>query len=161
MRVTSICRLFLTAKNLKPFISKELEVTSSQLEFKPIKGARAYGYAADLLPQMLDVFLDAEEAGVLTAMQKHIALRAKVLIRGLARVGISALVDEATGYQEVRDRQALQKILDKYLTEEKAKWGKTFPDEFYKKLFTVRGIPFTPPQRSVLGLWKRYQRNCL
>lgn len=135
---------FLTAKNLKPFISKELEVTSSQLEFKPIKGARAYGYDANLLPLVLDVFLDADEAGVLTAMQRHIALRARTLIRGLARVGISALVDEATGYQEVRDRQALQKILDKYLTEEKAKWAKTFPDEFYKKLFTVRGLPFDP-----------------
>lgn len=135
---------FLTAKNLKPFISKELEVTSSQLEFKPFKGARAYGYAADLLPQVLDVFLDAEEAGVLTAMQKHIATRAKILIRGLARVGISALVDEATGYQEVRDRQALQQILDRYLTAEKAKWAKTFPDDFYRKLFTVRGLTYDP-----------------
>ena len=34
---------FLTAKNLKPFIPKDLEVTSSQLEFKPLKGARAFG----------------------------------------------------------------------------------------------------------------------
>lgn len=135
---------FLTAKNLKPFISKELEVTSSQLEFKPIKGARAYGYAADLLPRVLDVFLDADEAGVLTAMQKHIATRAKILIRGLARVGIAALVDEATGYQEVRDRKALQQILDRYLTAEKAKWAKTFPDDFYRKLFAVRGLPYDP-----------------
>lgn len=135
---------FLTAKNLKPYISKDLEVTSSQLEFKPIKGARAYGYAADLLPQVLDVFLDADEAGALTAMQEHIAARAKILIRGLARVGIAALVDEATGYQEVRDRQALQQILDRYLTAEKAKWAKTFPDDFYRKLFTVRGLPYDP-----------------
>jgi hypothetical protein len=38
--------------------------------------------------------------------------------RGLARVGIVALVDEATGYQEIRDRLALQAILDKYVTDE-------------------------------------------
>jgi len=51
---------FLTAKNLKPFISKELEVTSSQVEFKPLKGAKAFGYPAELLPNVCGVFLDAE-----------------------------------------------------------------------------------------------------
>src|ERR1044071_4579048 len=48
---------FLTAKNLKPFISKELEVTSSQIEFKPLKGSKAFGYPAELLPKVCDVFL--------------------------------------------------------------------------------------------------------
>lgn len=62
---------FLTAKNLKPFISKELEVTSSQVEFKPLKGARAFGYPAELLPSVCGVFLDADEASALTSMQKH------------------------------------------------------------------------------------------
>ena len=32
---------FLTAKNLKPFISKDLEVTSSQIEFRTKNGAKA------------------------------------------------------------------------------------------------------------------------
>ena len=36
-------------------------------------------------------------------------------MRGFAQVGIAALVDEATGYQEVRDRKALQAILDAFL----------------------------------------------
>jgi len=66
------------------------------------------------------------------------------LVRSLSKIGIVALVDEATGYQEVRDKQALQKILDRYLTEEKARWAKTFPDDFYKKLFKVRGLRFDP-----------------
>ena len=50
-----------------------------------------------------------------------------------------ALVDEATGYQETRDRKALQSILDKYLCKELAAWSETFPDEFYKELFRLRG----------------------
>lgn len=37
-----------------------------------------------------------------------------ILMRGLAHVGIVALVDEATGYQEVRDGMALQAILDAF-----------------------------------------------
>lgn len=143
---------FLTAKNLKPFISKELEVTSSQVEFKPLKGARAFGYPAELLPNVCGVFLDAGD--VLTTMQKHIAARAQILIRGLAHVGVTALVDEATGYQEVRDRYALQAILDQYLKKELAAWAKRFPDAFYREMFRLKGWPTNPLQvrrPSVVG----------
>ena len=59
-------------------------------------------------------------------------------MRGFARVGIIALVDEATGYQEVRDRQALAEILDKFLRKEFAAWAKRFPDEFYQEIFRLR-----------------------
>jgi len=130
---------FLTAKNLKPFISKELEVTSSQIEFRPLRGARAFGYPAELLPKVCDVFLDADDEGALLPGQKHIAERAHILIRGLAHVGIVALVDEATGYQDVRDRQALQTILDAFLRKELAAWALRFPKEFYEQLFRLRG----------------------
>ncbi|HEY6335375.1 MAG TPA: hypothetical protein VI113_05760 [Alphaproteobacteria bacterium] len=47
-----------------------------------------------------------DDAGVLAVNQKHIAAKAKMLMRDLARVGIIAMVDEATGYQEVRDKHA-------------------------------------------------------
>lgn len=130
---------FLTAKNLKPFISKDLEVTSSQIEFRTTKGARAFGYPATLLPKVCGVFMDADEAGVLTHHQKHIGRMAKVLVRALAGVAMDALVDEATGYQDVRPRLALQKILDQYIGHELAKWAKRFPDEFYREIFRLKG----------------------
>ena len=90
---------FLTAKNLKPFIPEALMVTSSQVEFRTLSGIRAFGYSADLLPLVCGVFLDAKAAKVLAHTQEHIAERALILIRGLASVGIIALVDEATGFQ--------------------------------------------------------------
>ena len=62
-----------------------------------------------------------------------------MLMRGLAHIGIIALVDEATGYQEVRDREALQALLDRYLRKELAAWAKKFPDDFYKEIFRLRG----------------------
>ncbi|MCP5558914.1 MAG: P63C domain-containing protein [Verrucomicrobiaceae bacterium] len=149
--------VFLTAQNLKPFIDSELHVTSSQIEFKPLKGARAFGYPADLLPKVCEVFLKARDAGVLVAGQTHIARQADVLMRGLAHIGIIALVDEATGYQDVRDRQALQTILEKYITDEWARWTRRFDPEFYKQLFRLRGIPFPPStgtrKPSYVGHW--------
>src|SRR5690606_187703 len=67
--------------------------------------------------------------------------QAYVLIRGLAHVGIIALVDEATGYQQIRESDALQKILDRYIKEHAHRWAKTFPDEFWHKLITIKGYP--------------------
>jgi hypothetical protein len=53
-----------------------------------------------------------------------------------------ALVDEATGYQYVRARNALQEVLEKFISNEFRKWVKTFPDEFYRELFRLRNWPF-------------------
>jgi hypothetical protein len=133
---------FLTAKNLKPFISPELGVTSSQIEFRTVRGMSAFGYPAELLPKVCGVFLDADDAGALTKGQKHIAVQARVLIRGLAHVGIIALVDEATGYQDERSRDALAKILEAFIAKELRPWVRTFPTDFYKEMFRLRQIPY-------------------
>jgi hypothetical protein len=134
---------FLRADNLKRFISQELVSSSTPLMFRPISGGTvsrmSYGYKAEILPLVCNVFLDAREAEELRANQIHIYERCKILLRGFAVVGITALVDEATGYQEVRDRLALQAILDRFLRKELAAWAKTFPDEFYREMFRLKG----------------------
>jgi hypothetical protein len=142
---------FLTAQNLKPFISKVLEVTSSQIEFRPKAGVRAFGYADELLPEVCNVFVRADREGVLKPNQRHIADQAHLILLGLAHTGIAGLIDEATGYQEVRDKHALQAILDAFLRKELAAWAKRFPDEFYQQIFRLRGWQWkgrnkNPPQ---------------
>jgi hypothetical protein len=132
----------LDSANLKPFISADLLEASKAIPYKPTSrggGGIAFGYKAEFLPQVCNVFLDAKEAGALGAQQLHIWERCRVLSRGFAVVGITALIDEATGYQEVRDRQALQAILDRYLRKELAAWARRFPDEFYQQMFRLKG----------------------
>jgi hypothetical protein len=131
--------VFLTAKNLKPFIPDELDKNSAPIIFRNLNGTESIGYKAELLPQVCGVFIDAGEAKVLATNQTHIAEKCKVLIRGFATVGIIALVDEATGYQEVRPRDALQVYLDKVLRKELAAWTKKFPDEFYENIYALKG----------------------
>ncbi len=135
--------VFLTAKNLKPFIPSEMLENSSPIIFK-LNGQKVIGYRAELLPQVCGVFIDAERAGVLTRNQMPIAEKCNILLRGFATVGIIALVDEATGYQEVRARKALEKILERYIRGQLGKWAKTFPDEFYKEMFRLRGWQYSP-----------------
>lgn len=135
---------FLTAKNLKPFIPNDLYVTSSQIEFRRLGGGKAFGYPAELLPLVCAVFDDTDRAGKLSANQKHIAEKARALLRGLLNVGIVALVDEATGYQKYRARTELQKILAAYVSPELLPWTKRFPDSFYEHLHRVRGWKYAP-----------------
>ena len=138
---------FLMAKNLKPFILDDLRVVVSDpviYRDKRAGGRPAHGLEATVLPQICDVWLRARDAGALSAAQIPLAMRADILMRGLAHTGIIALVDEATGYQDVRDRKALQQILDQYIGKELAKWAKRFPDEFYEQMFRLRGWIYNP-----------------
>jgi hypothetical protein len=140
---------FLQAEALKPFISEDLLKSTTPVFFRDKSGKRAAGYDAELLPTVAEVYLRMRDAlkaegKSVPTQYEHIVAACDAAMRGLARVGIVALVDEATGYQEVRDRLALQKILDQYLTAEKAKWAKTFPDDFYRKLFRLRGWNYNP-----------------
>jgi P63C domain len=135
---------FLSANNLTPFISEELTRSWTPIKLRwpkgsgGFKGNIAFGYKADILPMSCNVYTDAKEAGVLAKSQLHVAEAAKILHRGFAILGITALIDEATGYQEVRDKQALQAILDAFLRKELAAWAKRFPDEFYQEMFRLR-----------------------
>jgi P63C domain len=128
----------LSAKGLE---CKDLIARINQpIEFQPTRGGRsAFGYEATVLADLCDVLLAARKKKALTPIQERFAESAEILVRGFARVGIIALVDEATGYQEVRDRFALQEILDTYLRKEFAAWAKRFPDEFYQEIFRLRG----------------------
>ena len=81
----------------------------------------------------------------------HIIDACDMLSRGLQRLGIIGLVDEATGFQASRDREALQEMLDRFLRHELAAWAKRFPDEFYEHIFRLRGWKWhgrskNPPQ---------------
>ncbi len=134
---------FIAAKNLLPFITRELREVLAPIEFVNKTGQKAMGYRAELLPLVCDVYLDARKKGkVLTESQQRVAEQAEVLMRGFARVGIVALVDEATGYQRDRASDALAKILEKFIAKELQPWIKTFPDEFYEQLFRLRGLKF-------------------
>ena len=99
------------------------------------------GYDAKLLPEVCKVYLEARDAGSLLTSQIHIANRAEILIRGLATVGIIALVDEATGYQQIREQRALATILEKLIAKELQPWTRTFPYEFYRQICRLKKWP--------------------
>lgn len=132
----------LQGQALLPFITDEIREKSRPITFRPSRGGRASGYNAELLPVVCELYLKLRDSGNLPRNQEHVARQADILIRGLAHVGIIALVDEATGYQEVRARDALAQILEAYVAKELQPWVRTFPEDFYRELFRLRGLEY-------------------
>jgi hypothetical protein len=69
-----------------------------------------------------------------TDRQFIVAAQAKVLYDSFAKLGLVALIDEATGYQQIRDPSALRLLIQQYIAAEKREWDKQFPDSFYDAL---------------------------
>jgi hypothetical protein len=137
---TFVGRLGLKGLDCNPLIAR----LSSPVEFVPIIGGRtAFGYEATVLADFCDLFLEARRIGdILNATGERIAARCELLARGFARVGIIALVDEATGYQRDRARDALAKILEAFIAKELRPWVRTFDPTFYEELFRIRGLTY-------------------
>ena len=132
---------FAASKSLRPFIHNDLTAAlSSPIEFQPPQGGRtAYGYPAQILVDICEAILRARDAGALDRQQITLAHRADILIRGLATVGVISLVDEATGYQRIREERAMASILERFLATELQSWTRTFDFEFYEQIFRLKG----------------------
>jgi P63C domain len=135
---------FLVAASLKPHISSDLRtLVSAPRKYRdPRGGPVRIGLEASLLPKVCEVWLKARDAGDLTKIQRPVAVRAEILMRGLAHTGIIALVDEVTGYQTVRANDALTKILEAFIAKELQPYVSTFPSEYYSEIFRLRGMEF-------------------
>ena len=134
---------FLASKAISAYVSNELgPALNKPILFKnPSGGGTAYGYPATILTDLCEAVRDASISSALQPRYKNIVDRCDVIYRALARVGIIALVDEATGYQRIREERALATILEKFIAKELQPWTKTFPYEFYSQIFRLKDWP--------------------
>jgi hypothetical protein len=152
---------FLDAKNLLPYIDDELREKIVPIKYKNKNGRESIGYDAIILPMVCNVYLQARMDGVLTRKQPSVAIASEILVRSLSKIGIIALVDEATGYQYDRQRDELQKILKAYISEELLPWSKRFPDEFYKEMFRLNGWTYNPIGAKRPGIIGKYTNKLI
>ncbi|MBT0318559.1 P63C domain-containing protein [Morganella morganii] len=136
---------FMDAMNLKPFITQDLMDQIPRVKYKTKSGVVKEGHNVLILPLVGDLYLRAREAGAIkTKDQLAVAHKAEVLVRSLAKVGVIALVDEATGYQRTRERDALAKMLEAFVATELKPWVSTFPPDYYEGLFKIYGLDYPP-----------------
>ncbi|MDB5437701.1 MAG: hypothetical protein JWM33_128 [Caulobacteraceae bacterium] len=151
---------FLRAKNLEPFISNELLASTTPVEFVPLRGpgyqGKAFGYRARLLPDVCWVYQDAQAAGKLLANQEHIGRASRDFLKALTNHAIDDLVDLATGFEDMRKRRAINKIIDQYVEKTARPWVKMFDLGFYRHIYRLNGWAFDPENTArpgVIGIW--------
>lgn len=148
---------FAAGKSMSPFVSGDLaRVMSNPIRFQLPEGhiwtkgsgeGWAYGYEATVLADLCEAVLQARDAGKLMHHQLHIVARSEVLVRAFARVGIVALVDEATGYQYARPQRDLEEQLKRFLSEGLVRYVSGFPHDYLKHLCRLRGVELRTDMR--------------
>ncbi len=156
LRGAQIDRLLEQASLNRHLTPEAFDALRNPLQFRIPRGGRtAYGYPATLLIDVCNAVLDASQAGDLPKAFDVVAARSDIIVRAVAKVGIIALVDEATGYDENRE-ETLQAILEMFLRKELAAWMKRFPDEYYEQICRLKGWQWrgrpTPTPYAIAGI---------
>jgi len=134
----------ISVKSLKPFLDFN-GIINQLVAFRVPEverlGTDVKGMPADVFIEVCRGFVAALQASYnrppdadyppLTDRQKEMAVQASMFLAAVAKVGLDALIDEATGYQEFRAKDALEVKLRAYLADEMRKWEKTFPDQLW------------------------------
>jgi len=124
---------YLQVAALREYIPPDLSGLAVEFSLH-ITNKKVLGYSAETFLEICRAYIRALAAGALdTDRQKEIAVKASMFLAACAKVGLVALIDEATGYQYDRAADALRVKLKAYLAEEMRDWEKTFPDELWQE----------------------------
>lgn len=83
--------------------------SEATIQFKvPQQYSTVKGYEGTFVIEVCQKYLEARDRGELKNGQLALAKRAELVLRTCAKVGIVALIDEATGYQQTRARRELE-----------------------------------------------------
>jgi hypothetical protein len=103
-------------------------------------GGVAKGREAQWVVDLLRAYKAAGRAGQLHHTQVHLAENADRLLDALAGVGIAALIDEATGYQEQRKAGALARLFERIFGAKPSPWESVFADSLVAALCALDGV---------------------
>ncbi len=134
--------------NLEDIVKQTIRFTIPGTQYEGI------GYEATLLIEICDAYLKARKDKTLSKSQQKLAIQAEIIMRACAKVGIIALIDEVTGYQEVRQKNALQLKLQAYIADDLQEWVRMFPQEFFFELARLENIHYSPRNRPIR--WGKY-----
>ena len=139
-----------SSKRLKPFLSQGLNVPYDSLliEFDAGQAGIAHGVKAELFVDICDAYVEAWENGALAKHQVEVAQRSNSFLRASSKVGIIALIDEATGYQKIRSKAELQTTLDKWIAESKQEWAPAFPNSIFAQFARLMGYTEWVPGKN-------------
>ena len=145
---------YIDTSNLREFIDSK-KILDQAIRFV-ISGTQltGNGFEAILLLDICDAYLRAREAGKLGTHQEFIAKQAEIITRACAKVGIIALIDEATGYDAFKKKREYQLKLQAFIADDLQEWARMFPQEFWFELARLEGVHYSARSRPLR--WGKY-----
>lgn len=111
-------------------------------------GITADGYEADTLIQVCKAIVTAHHNKKLHGKQYFLYVRAEVIIRAAARLGIVALVDAAVGYQPDTRIAEYQRLFQQFVIDECRQWEQEFPDKYVDMMYRLYGLKRINPDST-------------
>jgi len=130
---------YVNVVNIRPLLPENLSDRMIEFVLPGVTNKTVRGLTAEDFLAICRAYVHARDNHALTGRQEEIAIKASMFLSACAKVGLIALIDEATGYQYERQQDALQVKLKLYLEEEMRKWEKTFPDELWMEFGRLTG----------------------
>jgi hypothetical protein len=134
---------YLAASNIVKYLPERLRPLTDETHDRTPQGVMEFehgdniekGYNSEDFMDVCSAFVTANlNNEKLSEAQQEMVRNANKFILATAKVGIVALIDEATGYQAERNSKELQLKMKYFLvddTNEAREWEKTFPDELW------------------------------
>lgn len=137
--------VFLRAMNRKGLgsgIGEELrEKIDNPIIFKTLTADLGHGYDATVLIDICDAIIQAAKDGNLGSGQETLAIQAEIIMRASAKLGIVALVDDATGFIADKRRQQYKELFKEFIREEANEYQGEFPDQLFDVMYRIYGLP--------------------
>lgn len=126
---------------------KLVEKIDNPISFKPLSGDLADGYEAETFIEVCDALIQARNDKKLASSQKFLAIQAEIIVRSAAKIGIIALIDEATGYVD-KTKDEYRRLFDQFIRKEFRQWEKEFPDKFFDMIYRLYGLKRQRPDST-------------
>src|SRR6185437_5519017 len=125
---------YVQIKALERYMPQNLHAQMMDFNIPEVVNKSAKGMTAETFLEICGAYVRAWQDGALESdAQIGIAKRAAMFLAACSKVGLIALIDEATGYQYRRAEEELQLKLRAFLLEEMRKWERTFPNELWEQ----------------------------
>jgi hypothetical protein len=115
--------------------------------FKPKGRDPGHGYEGTFLIDVCDTIWEARKQERLTPSQYFISLQAEAIVRSSAKVGIIALIDEATGYIKDKRKDEYRELFKEFIRNECKEWDREFPDQFFDIIYKIYNLRRNKPNK--------------
>ena len=138
----------LSRKGIASVISDDLrKKIEKPIFFQGIRGESCDGYEAETLIEVCDAIIEAKNKDKLSGSQMFLAFQAEIIFRSAAKIGIIALVDEATGYLDsIKDEY--RKLFERFVKNELSEWESHFPNKFFSMIYRLYGLKRQAPDTT-------------